>query len=411
MSNSRNCNPRATKSAQIRVTLPSPGYDKNTQVKLTIVTETFPPEINGVAMTFGHIARELGRRGHQVTVCHPRRDDLGKGKVHSDFQTLPLPGLPIPGYPLLRFGLPAGGTLRRRWSADRPDLVHVVTEGPLGSSAVTAARDLGLPVTSSFHTNFHTYTRHYGFAPLHRATLGWLRRVHNRTLRTFAPTAELCAELSDQGFTGMSVLSRGVDTEQFTPAKRSAGLRASWGADPADPVVLHAGRMAAEKNYPLLFRAFDAMRAAHPACRFVLVGDGPLRQKFAREHPTYRFTGFIPRQELARHYASADIYVHASLSETFGNVLTEAMASGLAVAGFDYAAARQFLRNEENGLGAPCDQPESLIAAAVRLATDAPLRTRLATAARTTIEPQSWTNVIARFESDLLAVVAAHRLS
>ena len=107
MSNSRNCNPRATKSAQIRVTFPSPGYDKNTQVKLTIVTETFPPEINGVAMTFGHIARELGRRGHQVTVCHPRRDDLGKGKVHSDFQTLPLPGLPIPGYPLLRFGLPA----------------------------------------------------------------------------------------------------------------------------------------------------------------------------------------------------------------------------------------------------------------------------------------------------------------
>ena len=380
-------------------------------MKLTIVTETFPPEINGVAMTFGHIARELGRRGHQVTVCHPRRDDLVNGTAHPEYHAVPLPGLPIPGYPLLRFGLPAGGTLRRRWRSDRPDLVHVVTEGPLGSSAVSAARELRVPVTSSFHTNFHAYTKHYGFAPLHHATLGWLRRVHNRTLRTFAPTAELCTELSALGFTGLGLLSRGVDTEQFTPMKRSSALRTAWGAGPADPVVVHAGRMAAEKNYPLLFRAFAAMRAANPRCRFVVVGDGPLRSKLSREHPDCLFTGFIPREELARHYASADLYVHASLTETFGNVLTEAMASGLAVAGFDYAAARQFVRDGENGLVAPCDQPDALIAAGVRLATDADLRTRLAVAARVTIEPQSWANVIARFEADLLGIVAAHRLS
>ena len=380
-------------------------------MKLTIVTETFPPEINGVAMTFGHIARELGRRGHHVTVCHPRRDDLSNGAAQGGFHTVPLPGLPIPGYPLLRFGLPAGGTLRRRWRADRPDLVHVVTEGPLGSSAVSAARTLGLPVTSSFHTNFHAYTKHYGFAPLQHAALGWLRRVHNRTLRTFAPTPELCAELTALGFTGLGLLSRGVDIEQFTPLKRSPALRTAWGAATADPVVLHAGRMAAEKNYPLIFRTFAAMRAANPRCRFVMVGDGPLRSKLSRAHPDCLFTGFIPREELARHYASADIYVHASLTETFGNVLTEAMASGLAVASFDYAAARQFIRDGENGLVVPSDQPSALIAAAVRLATDTDLRTRLAGAARVTIEPQSWANVIARFEADLLGIVAAHRLS
>jgi glycosyltransferase involved in cell wall biosynthesis len=217
--------------------------------------------------------------------------------------------------------------------------------------------------------------------------------------------------LSALGFTGLGLLSRGVDTEQFTPLKRSAALRAAWGAELSDPVVLHAGRMAPEKNYPLLFRAFAAMRAANPRCRFVIVGDGPLRARLAREHPDCLFTGFIPREELARHYASADIYVHASLTETFGNVLTEAMASGLAVAGFDYAAARQFVQMGENGLVAPCDQPDALIAAAVRLATDADLRTRLAVAARVTIEPQSWANVIARFEADLLGIVAAHRLS
>ena len=380
-------------------------------MKLTIVTETFPPEINGVAMTFGHIASELGRRGHQVTVCRPRRDDLANDIAHHAFDEVPLPGLPIPGYPLLRLGLPAGGKLRRRWRTDRPDLVHVVTEGPLGTSAVTAARALGLPVTSSFHTNFHTYARHYGFAPLHRAALGWLRHVHNRTVRTFAPTAELCAELQALGFAGLSVLSRGVDTVQFTPAQRSEDLRASWSAAPDDPVVLHAGRIAAEKNYPLLFRAYTAMRTANPRCRFVLVGDGPLRPRFARERPDCLFTGFIPREELARHYASADVYIHASLTETFGNVLTEAMASGLAVAGFDYAAARLFIRDGESGLAVPCDQPDALIAAAVRLATEAALRARLRTAARATIEPQSWANVVTRFEADLLAVIAAHRPS
>lgn len=380
-------------------------------MKLTIVTETFPPEINGVAMTFGHIARELGRRGHQVTVCHPRRDDLPNGVAHPEFDAVPFPGLPLPGYPLLRFGLPAAGKLRRRWHADRPDLVHVVTEGPLGTSAVSAARQLGLPVTSSFHTNFHTYTRHYGFAPFQRAALGWLRRMHNRTDRTFAPTPELCAELSAQGFVGLSVLSRGVDTVQFSPAQRSPELRASWGVEPSDPVVLHAGRMAAEKNYPLLFRAFAAMRAANPRCRFVLVGDGPLKAAFARGNPDCLFTGFISRDELSRHYASADIYVHASLTETFGNVLTEAMASGLAVAGFNYAAARQFVRQGENGLVADCTQPDALIAAATRLATDASLRALLGRAARATVEPQSWANVIARFEADLLGIVAAHRLS
>ncbi len=373
-------------------------------VHLAIVTETFPPEINGVAMTFGHIARELGRRNHQVTVYRPHRHDLPPANPATGFSEIPLPGFPIPGYPQLRLGLPARGRLQRLWRRNPPDLVHVVTEGPLGASAITAARRLGLPVTSSFHTNFHAYTGDYGFAPLRRLVLAWLRRVHNRTQRTFAPTEELCAELAGLGFRDLTVLSRGVDTVRFDPARRSPALRQSWDAGPADPVVLHVGRFAPEKNYPLLFRAFDAMRAANSRCRFVIVGDGPLRPRLEAEQSHCRFTGFIPRQELARHYASADIYIHASLSETFGNVLTEAMASSLAVAGFDYAAARQFVRDGVNGLRVPCDRPDDLVAAAVRLATDDALRQRLRPAARAAVEAQSWDQVISRFEHDLLTV-------
>ncbi len=372
-------------------------------VKLAIVSETFPPEVNGVAMTFGTIARELGRRGHQLKIYRPARDDLEEASAGEPYEQIPMPGLPIPGYPLIRLGWPAKRKLVRAWRQDRPDLVHVVTEGPLGASAVSAAHHLGIPVTSSFHTNFHAYTDDYGFPGLRSAVLWWLRRVHNRTLRTFAPTDELCAELETLGFRNMALLSRGIDGDCFSPANRDPALRAQWGAAEADPVVLHVGRMAPEKNYDLLFKIYDRMRAANPRLRFVLAGEGPVKARLMQAHPECLFAGFFTRAEIGRYYASADIYIHASLSETFGNVLTEAMASGLAVAGFDYAAGRQFVRSGENGLLAPCDEPDTLTAAAVQLATDVEMREALRREARLGFEQQSWANVIGRFERDLLA--------
>ena len=376
-------------------------------MKLAIVTETFPPEVNGVAMTFGVIARELGRRGHDVTVLRPHRRDLPAASTHPEYREAALPGLPIPGYPTLRLGLPARRQLRQRWRAERPDLVHVVTEGPLGASAVAAAHSLDVPVTSSFHTNFHTYAGHYGCAPLRHLAVAWLRRLHNRTRRTFAPTVEMCAELAALGFGNLGVLSRGVDLRYFAPGRRDARLRASWGVGDDDPVVIHVGRMAAEKNYPLLFRAYAAMRAANPRLRFVLAGEGPLKLKLQARHRECFFAGFFSREEIGRYYASADIYIHASLTETFGNVLTEAMASGLAVAGFDYAAAHLFIRSGENGLAVPCAAPDSLVAAGVQLATDPALRSRLRRAAPASLQEQSWEKVVARFETDLVAAAAA----
>ena len=373
-------------------------------MKLALVTETFPPEVNGVAMTFGVIVRELARRGHAITVHRPWRDDLPAGPPTIDFTEVKFPGFTVPGYRQIRLGLPAWGRLRRAWTAVRPDLVHVVTEGSLGASAVAVARSLGIPVTSSFHTNFHAYARHYGIGPLNRVVLAWLRRVHNRTLRTFAPTEELCVELGAAGFRNLVLLSRGVDTWGFHPARRCPALRQQWGAGPDDPVVLHVGRMAPEKDYDLLFEAYAAMRAANPGLRFVLAGEGPLQGKLRSRHPECRFAGFLPREEIGRYYASADVYIHASRTETFGNVLTEALASGLAVAGFDYAAARQFVRHGESGLLAPLGSREALIEAAVLLATDDFLRTKLRVGARAAVEDHSWERIVAGFEGELVAL-------
>ncbi|MEO1766909.1 glycosyltransferase [Thiobacter aerophilum] len=255
------------------------------RLHLAWVTETYPPEINGVAMTVGRLVDGLRRRGHGVQLIRPRQHPAD---VPSDTQSLEevlTPGLPLPRYDELRIGLPAGTRLKRLWRARRPDLVHITTEGPLGWSALKAARALGVPVTSSFHTNFHIYSRHYGFGWLKRPIEAYLRHFHNRTALTLVPTKAMRRELSQLGFRRLNVLARGVDTQLFTPQRRSDALRASWGARPDTPVVLYVGRLAPEKNLPLLLAAYDALRARRPDARLVLVGDGPLRPALARARP------------------------------------------------------------------------------------------------------------------------------
>ncbi len=373
-------------------------------MKLALVTETFPPEINGVAMTLGQLASGLARRGVLVTVHRPRQSAADIPVPDCPYGEVLYVGVPIPGYPLLRAGLPARGRLIRAWRESRPDVVHVATEGPLGWSALSAADALGIPLASSFHTNFHSYSKHYGFNFLTRPALAYLRWFHNRTRITLSPTDELNAELTRDGFRGMRLLSRGVDTDLFSPVKRDPELRAAWGAAPEDPVYIHVSRLAAEKNYALLFRAWSAIRAAHPRARFVVVSDGPLRKKLQREHPWAVFTGFLEREDLARHYASADVFLYPSLTETFGNVLTESMASGLAVCAFEYAAAARYVRHRENGLLVPLDDEAAFMENTLALAADPRLRQSLRLVARATAENIPWSRVIDGFARDLAEV-------
>jgi glycosyltransferase involved in cell wall biosynthesis len=381
---------------------------------LALVTETYAPEINGVAMTLGRLVDGLDRRGHKLTIIRPsQRHESPKCTVTQRLagEQIRLPGIPMPGYPQLRIGLPARNRLVRTWKQRRPDLVHVATEGPLGSSAISAARELGIPVTSSFHTNFDQYTRDYRLGWLKPLVASWLRRFHNRTLRTFVPTTDLRDRLAAEGYLNLRILSRGADTALFTPDRRDAGLRASWGAAPDDLVVVHVGRMAAEKNYPLLFRAFDAIKAVEPRARLVLVGDGPMLATYQRLHPDAIFTGFYTGINLARHYASGDVYLHPSYTETFGNVVTEAMASGLAVGAFNYAAAHEFIHDGQNGLAcAPADEA-TFVANAVRLAREPELRRRCAQAGRITAQTLSWDAVIDGFERDLIQARDEYRSS
>lgn len=369
---------------------------------IAVVSETFPPEVNGVAMTVGRLVHGLRQRGHRVEVIRPRQSpgDSGGNGQH------PLPGLPLPGYAGLRFGLPAGGRLTRLWRRQRPDLVHVVTEGPLGWSAVAAARRLGIPVTSGFHTNFDRYSEHYGVGWLRPAVAAYLRALHRRTLATLVPTAALAAELAGAGLAGVRVVGRGVDTALFDPARRSAALRAAWGVSGDGPACLYVGRLAPEKNLALVLRSFAAIRRQHPAARLIWVGDGPAAARLRAAHPEHHFAGVRSGVDLAAHYASADLFLFPSLSETYGNVVAEAMASGLPVMAYRSAAAAELIDDRGNGgVAAPGDEA-AYIDGALWLLADRRRLAELAQAARAAMLPRSWAGVVERFEAVVREAIA-----
>jgi glycosyltransferase involved in cell wall biosynthesis len=320
------------------------------------------------------------------------------------------PGVPIPRYSELRMGLPAKRALLRAWRLRRPDVVQVVTEGPLGASAVAAARRLGIPVASEFHTNFHSYSRHYGFGVLTRLVAGYLRRLHGRADVTMVPTQELAEQLAAAGYRNLRVVGRGVDP-LLDPARRSDDLRTHWGAGSSDVVVAYVGRLAPEKNLGLFRDALAAMRAANPAVRGVLIGGGPEEAALRAADRSLVFAGMRAGEDLAKHYASADVLVFPSTTETFGNVTTEALASGLAVVAFDYAAARQYIRHDESGLLAVFGDREGLIAQARRLADDPELLARLRAGARTAARALSWDAVIDELERVLAAAADGYAAS
>jgi len=379
--------------------------DTARRMHIAMVTETYPPEVNGVARTVALIAEGLRALGHTIQLVRPRQSRADTALVAANYAELLRPGIPIPRYTQLKMGLPSRRALLRAWRERRPDLVHIATEGPLGWSALAGARALGLPVASDFHTNFHAYSRHYGAAWLARPVAAVLRRFHNRCDCTMVPTDEMAEELGRLGFERLRVVGRGVDALTFAPSKRRAELRAQWGAGDGDLVALCVSRFAPEKNFPLAIEAYEAMRRANPATKLVLVGDGPLLGELRKAKAGSVIAGRLVNGELSAHYASADVFLFPSATETFGNVTLEAMASGLAVVAFRYAAARQHLEHGRSGLLAEPGDRAGFIALAGRLAREPALARELGRAARAAAEPVSWERITADFEVVLLDTV------
>lgn len=371
-------------------------------MNISIVTETYPPEVNGVAMTLHRISGELKKQGHGIDIVRPRQSSEAQHATYED--SLIVTGLPLPGYDGLRFGLPCRSKLRKHWEAKRPDIIYAATEGPLGQSAIRAAEDLNIPIVSGFHTNFHEYMKHYKLPILEKMVRGFLRKTHNKTRRTFAPSKDVIAKLDAMGIEGTRLLGRGVDTQLFSPEKRDPALRQRWGVAEDGTVAIFVSRLAAEKNIPLTAKAFEAIQARFPDAACVFVGDGPERAKLEKAHPEFIFSGMQQGEDLARHYASGDLFIFPSITETFGNVVTEAMASGLVTVAYDYAAPRRFIKDGENGYLADYDNESEFIAATSRALDAVEDWPAIRSAARTTAEALGWDGIVQDFAKELQCV-------
>jgi len=375
--------------------------------RIACVTETYPPEVNGVAGTLARMIQGLQERNHEIQLIRPRQTAAQSPESTPGFHEVLMRGLPVPRYPTLRMGMPSKRALVQMWSTHRPDVVHIATEGPLGWSALNAALHLKLPVCSDFRTNFHAYSRHYGIGWLHRPIMAYLRKFHNRTAFTMVPSESLRQQLRANGFERLVLVTRGVDTDLFSPARRSEALRQSWGVTPATPVALFVGRLAAEKNLDALANAFRAMRQQRADARLVVVGEGPAAQQLAEAVPEAIFAGTRRGDELGAHYASADLFVFPSMTETFGNVTLEAMASGLAVLAYDHASAGQMIKSGENGLIAPLGNEEEFVRLARHLVATPEHAREMGRRARESAGAAGWDRIVAQVEEVLLGTVAS----
>ena len=370
-------------------------------LRVAVVTETWPPEVNGVAVTLAKLVQGLSHRNHDVQLIRPRQTKSDSGVSDSNLEEVLMRGMPIPRYPELKLGLPSKKTLIKTWTLRRPDVVHIATEGPLGWSALQAAKVLKLPVTSDFRTNFQSYSKHYGVGWLRKPIVAYLRKFHNATACTMVPTNELKRTLSENGFLNLKVVSRGVDTSLFNVGKRDPNLRLQWGANDQTKVIISVGRMAPEKNLEQVLKTFEALKFMGEQMKLIMVGDGPLREQFQSRYPEIIFPGMLDQTELAKYYASSDLFVFPSQTETFGNVTLEALASGIPVLAFDCAAARDWVQTGINGWLVAEDNPEGFAAQAVTIFKSPSLLSQVTQSTRQQIVHLDWDQIAEQVESVL----------
>ena len=376
----------------------------DSSLKVAIVSETYLPQINGVSRTLKRLTDYLVQQGDQVQLLIPRYAEQlpQKEGVRLDaFAAFPLPMYREVVLPLVR---PA--TIRKRLQEFGPDLVHVATEGFMGWAALRAAKQLGLPVVTSYHTNFAQYLNHYHLGWLNRPCWSYLRRFHNATKFTACPTLSIKKLLESNGFEKVIVWGRGVNSEDFSPAKRNAQLHRELGIGSEEMVFTYVGRLAAEKNLEMLLEAWRLI-PQHLPCRLLLVGDGPLHSRLSElADDRVIFAGYRQGEALSAITASADVLVFPSLTDTFGNVVLEAMASGLPAIAFDVSGPGDIIHHGETGLLVASISAETLAAAMQSvLDMDSERLGLMRQHARRYAERQSWNAILGQLRAQYLQVL------
>ncbi|MBK8248614.1 MAG: glycosyltransferase family 1 protein [Gemmatimonadetes bacterium] len=354
-------------------------------LRLAIASDTWAPQLNGVTRTLGRLVTEARRRGADVRVFTAHDPNTRDAEP----EVTGFPSRPFWAYPQLRMSWPGASRLTTLWEGWRPDLVHAATPFGVGLAARAAARNLDIPFVTSYHTSLSQYAAFYRLGFLTRPGWAFLRWFHNSGLRTWCPTAAIARELSAGGFDRTAVWSRGVDAATFSPVWRSPAFRRDLGVRDGDLLVAYVGRIAREKGIDSLMQGMrQAIRTHDVSLRLMMVGDGPYEAEArAAAPPGTIFTGTLSGHELSTAFASADVFVFPSVTDTFGNVVLEAMASGVPVVGADCPVTRELVGK---GAGPLFDDPTTLAAALIRLARSSSERSAMAARARQQAEARTW---------------------
>lgn len=394
-------------------------------LRVLFCTDTYPPQVNGVSVVTALSVSGLRQRGWPCGVVAPRYprahfdafESLKLGGGEND-RRVELPSVPFPPYPDIRLAAPLYWRIRRAIARFEPDLVHCETEFMIGRLGQIAAARAGIPMVTSYHTDFGRYTDAYGMPWLHSSVTAYLARFHRRARRTYTPSAPARQDLLNMGVDDVEIWGRGVDIELFGPWKRSLPFRAALGLENKF-VFVHVGRLAAEKNVHVVLDAFRHARELLPpdSVHLLVAGSGPVEDALRRRAPeSVTFLGNLDRQHrLPDFYASADAFVFASVTETLGLVVLEAMASGLPVIAVAAGGVVDHLRDGRNGLavspGCLTGMIDSMAARMVRLARDPELARILAGEARRTAERRSWRVELDRLEESYREVYCSRARS
>jgi glycosyltransferase involved in cell wall biosynthesis len=360
-------------------------------MRIALVTENFLPKIDGVTRTLAMLLEHLQRQHHHAIVLAPE----GAPARYAGAQVFGTPGLPLPMYPELRILLPPPRFkhLLRRF---RPDVIHVADPMALGAAAIFWAQRLGIPVVSTYHTNLAAYCNYFHLGVLTEPTWAYRRFLHSQCRVTLCPSPSTAQQLEQKGFSNVQVWPRGVNGALFNPQHRSAAWRQQVTTNPGAKILLYVGRLSHEKNLDALLSAFKAIENDEPDAHLVLVGDGPARQELEQALAGRRvlFTGYLKGEALAEAYASADLFAFPSTTETFGQVVLEAMASGLPVIAFDAEGVRDLVRHNETGLLAPEGDTAAFTQSLRALLAQPERRAAMRLQARSAAEGRTWESVL-----------------
>jgi phosphatidylinositol alpha 1,6-mannosyltransferase len=371
-------------------------------MKVAFFTESLLPHVDGVSRTLAQLFGFLEEHGVDFRVYSPF---VPGPEVAWSSRVRPVRFVRFPLYPDYRVSIPLAPSVWRELREWRPDLVHVVSPTPMASRAQRWAARAEVPVVTSFHTHFVSYFRYYGVPWLEG--FGWrmLRRFYARCERVYVPSDSMIAELAGQGIERTELWSRGIDLARFGPEHRSRELRTLVGADEETPVLLMVSRLVKEKDMADLVEMEHLLRSRGHTHRLVLVGDGPMRGELEAALPDAFFAGHQSGEALARWYASGDVFVFPSTTETFGNVVVEAQASGLPTVVVDRGGPPDQVRDGVNGWIARANDPAHLAERVETLLGDAEARRRMGRAAREGARERDWAAINGRLLDSYRQVV------